>query len=181
MRLFYSLCEVVRVISVTGSHGIMHTVNKQNQQKQQQQQQQQQHKNVHVQDCSSPFVMGIMLCNSQSDKMVTLGKMFSFTDFLFIFYLIFYHFISVSHNPFLHLLHSLTHKQSEPCNEPFALFHKLLSWPIRKDEERKHDLFSSCDLKASPPLFHGYFIIFMEGKRCCVCVCVAGGGGGSWV
>lgn len=131
---------------------------------------------MRAQDCSSPFVMGFMLCNSQSDKMVTLGKMFAFTYFLFIFHLIFYHPLSVSHSPFLCLLHSLTHKQSEPCKEPFALFQKLLSWAIRKDEERKHDLFSSCDLKAFfPPSFMDISLFSWKGKGA-VCVRVLRGG-----
>lgn len=31
--------------------------------------------------------------------------------------------------------------------------------------------------ESSPPSLHGYFIIFGEGRRCCVCSCVVGGGG----
>ena len=92
--------------------------------------------------------------------------MFSCTDFLFLFYLIFYHFISVAHSPFLRLLHS---QQSEPCKEPFALFQKLLSRAIRKDEERKHDLFSSCDLKAPPPPFMDISLFSGKGEGA-VCV-----------
>ena len=65
------------------------------------------------------------------------------------------------------LPHCLTHKQSEPCKEPFALFQKLLSWAIRKDEERKHDLFRVLIWRLFS--LHGYFI--REWKRCCVCVC----------
>ena len=101
--------------------------------------------------------------------------MFSCTDFLFLFYLIFYHFISVAHSPFLRLLHS---QQSEPCKEPFALFQKLLSRAIRKDEERKHDLFSSCDLKAPPPLPSWIFHYFRgREKVLCVFVCCGRRGG----